>query len=81
VYPAKIFATSHLLLLVRRNAAAVVSGNDEKSTLGTIVQARHGCEKNIWMYECFYTAMHPRLNILTYECFYTAMHAWLEVKN
>ena len=59
-----------------------MSENDEKSTLGTIVQEeRHGCEKNIWMYECFYTAMHARLNIWMYECFYTAMHAWLEVKN
>jgi hypothetical protein len=51
------------LLLLGRNAAATSEEKDnEKSTL-TIFQKWRGCEKNILMYECFYTAMHARIDV------------------
>jgi hypothetical protein len=51
-----------LLLVLGRNAAAASGEDNEKSTL-TDFQKWRGCEKNVFMYECFYTAMHARLEV------------------
>jgi hypothetical protein len=58
----KIEGTRPMLLLVLGRNAAAASEDNEKSTL-TDFQKWHGCEKNVFMYECFYTAMHARLEV------------------
>ena len=51
-----------MLLVLGRNAAAASGEDNEKSTL-TDFQKWRGCEKKVFMYECFYTAMHARLEV------------------